>query len=150
MEEKNRGWAGDIAKELLSSYTLVTLCLVLILGVMILTVKMDMFSFGILAAVFCSLFLDLTATYVLTLFVVPLMHLSDSPIKSWTRFISLTCLAILLIPKGISLTESGGKNDVASLTSILNPTMMIILFVVALYEAVQRGQQSEVAVQPKP
>ena len=150
VEEKNRGWAGDIAKELLSSYTLVTLCLVLILGVMILTVKMDMFSFGILAAVFCSLFLDLTATYVLTLFVVPLMHLSDSPIKSWTRFISLTCLAILLIPKGISLTESGGKNDVASLTSILNPTMMIILFVVALYEAVQRGQQSEVAVQPKP
>ena len=86
----------------------------------------------------------------MTLFVVPLMHLSDSPIKSWTRFISLTCLAILLIPKGISLTESGGKNDVASLTSILNPTMMIILFVVALYEAVQRGQQSEVAVQPKP
>ena len=52
--------------------------------------------------------------------------------------------------KGISLTESRGKDDVVSLTSILNPIIIIILFVLTSYEAVQSGQQSEVAVQPKP
>jgi hypothetical protein len=139
VEEKNSGWAGEIAREFLSNYTVVILCLVLILSVVILTLNIDMFSFGILAATFCSLFLDLTATYVLTLFIVPLMYLSDSPTKPWTRFVSLTCLAILLVPKGISLTKTGGDH-VASLASFLNPAMMILLIVLTLYEVSARGK----------
>ena len=50
VEKKNIGWAGNIAKELLGNYTVITLCLVIILGVIMLTVKMDIFSFGHLAS----------------------------------------------------------------------------------------------------
>ena len=63
------------------------------------------------------------------------MYLSDNKSAGLSRRLSLLLLAMILVPKGFSLNEAG-NDHMASLTSIVNPLIMLALFFMVVVSAV--------------
>jgi hypothetical protein len=122
---------SPFSQTVLNQYTFISLLLALSIGVVIIKCKADMYAFSVLSAIFCSLLIDLSATYVLTLFIIPMLYLTDNQDFGILKKISLISLAVLMVPKGISLTNAG-TDHTASLISVVNPIAMIVLFFVTV------------------
>lgn len=124
-------WVSSLAKYGLQNYTLVSLVAAFSICLVIVFFRIDMFNFGILAAIFCALFLDLSAPYVMTLFFVAVMNLQCSSQISMRRRVVIICLAILMVPKG--LIFGGADVDTrASLLTFINPSLMIFMLTTIL------------------
>lgn len=109
------------------NYSAIALVLLVVLVVAILYFKMEMFDFAILGTLFCTLFIELTAAYVLTLFALAFLYIDNLETLDKLRKFQLLMLALIMIPKGISI-DSKFSDHGPSLTSLLNPLAMLSLY----------------------
>jgi hypothetical protein len=123
-----------------NNYVLLILPMIIMILIILGTKNITDFDNAILCAVFCSLFIELSPSYVLTGFLLPLIFLDD--LKSITPSISLTLFGIagLMMPKNIPLTYVGDFANSASLNSLINPILMIMIFSTALWRLRKQSQ----------
>jgi hypothetical protein len=140
-ETSNNNLISSTSTFLNQNYSAIALTLLIVLVGVIVCLKMEMFDFVILGALFCSLFIELTAAYVLTLFSLAFLYLDKLETFNRLRKFELTMVAIIMIPKGISV-DSNFSDHGPSLTSILNPLAMLALYCVIVASCLRKTLQS--------
>lgn len=124
--EKNDGIIGEIASFLNRNYQIILVGLALLITALILNKTLEIFHFLILCSIFSSALIDLSATYTLSFFFSCFMFFEEINRDKKVNYVLLACLAIVLTPKGISVSP-GGSNEGASLISFVNPSLMLIM-----------------------
>jgi hypothetical protein len=135
--EKNQGVIGDIAKFLNSNYQFLLIITSVAIVAMLLDRKIEIFHFLILCSIFSSALIDLSATYSLTLFFTCFLVIDQIDRKKLINRILLVCLALIMVPKGISVSQ-GGSDQGASLVSFMNPSLMLIMLLGVIVDRFNR------------
>jgi hypothetical protein len=106
----------------IAGVTALTLLLVMFVA------KLDLFNFSILCCISVTLLIEITASYVLSLFFVSYLYLENCDSKNGLRKFQLLMIAILMVPKGLPLDVTL-ENASPSLISILNPLVLLVLMI---------------------
>jgi hypothetical protein len=126
---------SNVTNVLDSHYSFVVLLSASAIVLLLLISKTSMLQFSILTAIFCALFVELSFSYVLTLFFLVFLYFNESDYLTPIRIAQLISIAVLMTPKGISLDPS--LSDFGpSLMSYVNPICMLFLLIVTAIEIV--------------
>lgn len=152
VSEGNTLGVGRICRFFLDNYMVSLIILVVLAFIGLLWAKALDWHFFVVSAAFISSGPQISAQYVLLLYLLPLIlivrscSLSDAPMEIWPRF-SLALIAITMVPKGFPFPNpldywSAGSTSYAS---ILNPLAAFLLIVgtvtSALLKRFQRSKQ---------
>jgi hypothetical protein len=90
------------------------------------------FEAAIVCASTCCLVLDLTSAYVLTLFIIPILFISQIHIADVKNKLLLTMIAVLMAPKNLILIHEtrGDLDSSVGLNSIINPAIMMTMIAI--------------------
>jgi hypothetical protein len=102
---------------------------------LLLSGKTSKFDSAMICAAVSCLVLDLTPSYVLTLFFIPILYISVIKTNEITDNLQLAAIALLFAPKNIPLLnpDSLGQTSTVSMNSLLNPALMIGILGIQIY-----------------
>jgi energy-converting hydrogenase Eha subunit C len=89
--------------------------------------KLTEFENSVLGAVFCTLFIELSPSYVFTMFLLPLMFLEELKTLKPTTYLVLMAIAFIMAPKNLPLLDAANFGDVATVGSIFNPLAVVLI-----------------------
>lgn len=91
--------------------------------------KLTEFENSVLGAVFCTLFIELSPSYVFTMFLLPLMFLDELKTLKRTTYLVLMGIAFIMAPKNLPLLDTANFGDVATVGSIFNPLAVVLILI---------------------
>jgi hypothetical protein len=89
--------------------------------------KLTEFENSVLGAVFCTLFIELSPSYVFTMFLIPLMFLDELKTLRLTTYIVLIGIAFIMAPKNLPLFDVANFGEVATVSSVFNPLAVVLI-----------------------
>lgn len=129
---KEAGIGTTLVTSMLENYLLVIIAIAVALCFLALDRNSTLLHLCILGALFSCLLVDNVAQYSLSLFWLPLLVRNSNMHRKWQSVAVGGILALLLVPKGFVVGKlgdppTGPELGPASLTSILNPLLMLML-----------------------
>lgn len=112
----------------IKKYTILSLVFAFVLIALTMNRSVEFFEFLVLGSVFCCLLIQVVGSYVLGFFWLPLLVACSLEQMNSRRRVALFLLALILVPKGLTLGSIGGITP--SLTTILNPIIMVTISLV--------------------
>lgn len=109
-------------------YAILSLALAVVLIVFAMSRSIGFFEFLVLGSVFCCLLIEVVGSYVLGFFWLPLLVACGQEEMNSRRRVTLFGIALILVPKGLTLGSDSGV--IFSLTTVLNPILMIVISLV--------------------
>jgi len=121
-------------------YTIFSLALAVVLIAFTVSRSIKFFEFLVLCSVFCCLLVQVVGSYVLGLFWLPLLVACGWEELNARRRVVLFGIALILVPKGLTFGSIGGVTP--SLTTILNPVLMVLISIVCCAPLAKRTHLS--------
>jgi len=148
IQHENFFGLGGAVEWVINHYLLVIVVLACVAVFTLIRLPLVLSEQFLLGAVFCGLLVDYTSSYVLTLFLVPLLLILKRDSFTKLNICYLAIIALLMIPKGISLSNDpeNHANSISttfsdhmpSFASIVNPFLMLLLGIIIGTTAIMR------------
>ena len=148
IQHENFFGLGGAVEWVINHYLLVIVVLACVAVFILIRLPLVLSEQFLLGAVFCGLLVDYTSSYVLTLFLVPLLLILKRDSFTKLNICYLAIIALLMIPKGISLSNDpeNHANSISttfsdhmpSFASIVNPFLMLLLGIIIGTTAIMR------------
>lgn len=143
---------GRVAEWAVNHYLHVIVVLACVAVLVLIRLPLGLSEQFLLGAVFCGLLVDYTSSYVLTLFLVPLVLLLKDDSFTRLNICYLVVIALLMIPKGVSFSNDpeNHANSISttfsdhmpSFASIVNPFLMLLLGMIIVTTALMRHEST--------